>query len=53
MKFILIAAGCWLLLNLLYVLIVIPPRNSRSHTHFARVKEAIQRFVRSRKRPPS
>jgi hypothetical protein len=53
MKYIFIAAGCWLLLNLLFVVLVTPPRRSRRRRQLARTIQAVKKFILSRRQPPT
>jgi hypothetical protein len=52
MKYIFIAVGCWLLLNLLFVVLVTPPR-SRRPRQLARTIHAVKKFMMSRRQPPT
>ncbi|MET4442598.1 hypothetical protein ABIB75_000859 [Bradyrhizobium sp. GM2.2] len=52
MKFFLIAIAIWLLLNVLYVLIVIPVRRGRLPPPVVRAVAAIRRLINERRRPP-
>lgn len=53
MKAILLALGSWLLLNVLYVLIVTPPRRKKPSSRLARVIDAVRHLIRGRRHPPS
>lgn len=46
MRVYLIVLGCWLLLNLLFVLIVIPPRKPLAPKPLVRLISAIKNFFR-------
>jgi hypothetical protein len=52
MKFFLIAVAIWLLLNVLYVLVVIPARKGRLPPPVVRAVAAIRRLINARRRPP-
>ncbi|WP_247391516.1 hypothetical protein [Bradyrhizobium sp. 143] len=52
MKFFLIAVAIWLLLNVLYVLVVIPARKGRLPPPLVRAVAAIRRLINERRRPP-
>jgi hypothetical protein len=53
MKYIFIAVGCWLLLNLLYILIVTPPRRSLWPRQLARTIAAVKRLMQRGRQPPT
>jgi len=45
--------GSWLLLNVLFVLIVIPPRLGKSSSPLGRAIDALRHLIQGRRRPPS
>lgn len=53
MEVVLLAVGSWLLLNVLYVLIVIPPRLGKPSSPINRAFNALRRLVQGRRHPPS
>ncbi|WP_152033420.1 hypothetical protein [Bradyrhizobium sp. DOA9] len=53
MTTILLVIGSWLLLNILFVLIVIPPRQTKLTSSLGRAIDALRHFVRRSRRPPS
>ncbi|MBB4383639.1 hypothetical protein [Bradyrhizobium sp. SBR1B] len=53
MKTFLLALGGWLLLNILYVVIVMPPRRNNPSSPLNRVINSLRRLVRGRRHPPS
>lgn len=53
MQTIVIVLAIWLMLNLLYVLFVVPARKTRAPARLARAIDAVKNFIRSRRSPPS
>ncbi|WP_158511604.1 hypothetical protein [Bradyrhizobium sp. CCGE-LA001] len=53
MEVLLLVVGSWLLLNVLYVLIVVPPRKAKPSSSLGRTIDAFRHFVRRGRRPPS